>query len=370
MKIGFIAEPYEEKNISGMGYAVLQTGRFLLIEGAQHEYVFFSSQSISKEFIPGNYRVVRVPKSLLGKFFWFLCMREKLDVIIFMLPLLPLWVPRTKAVPIFHELGSQKTPVRGLRDRIIALVRDRILMPLSLAKAARIISISKATTDDIVTFYGVDRSRIDLCYVGYQDWKEYANEAPPVDPSMKPYFFFAGKVKPRKNVHGLVDAFIAFKRRTRSDVKLVIAGGCSGDYYHGLVKKLEGAGHAGDVYFLGYVENPQMYALFSNALACVFPSLNEGFGMPIVEAMSFGTPVITSNISSMVEVAGGAALLVNPHDVESIADALGRIASDEALRNELIAKGIKRASEFSWPKAVHKYLAVFESARNTPGVAG
>ena len=92
--------------------------------------------------------------------------------------------------------------------------------------------------------------------------------------------------------------------------------------------------------------------------------------MAIIEAMSFGTPVVTSNISSMAEVAGGAALLVNPHDVESIADALGRIASDEALRNELIAKGNKRASEFSWPKAVRKYLAVVESARNTPRVAG
>lgn len=361
MRIGFVVEPYEDSHASGMGYAVAQTARFLLTEGKEHEYVFFSSRPISKEFIPGDYRVVRVPKSMLGKFFWFLFSREEIDVLILMLPLLPLWMPRVVMVPIFHELGSQKTPVHGMRERLIAFVRDRLLIPVTLARSAHIISISNATTDDLVKYYGVARSKITLVYDGYQDWKQYEDLAPPVDRSLMPYFFFAGKIKPRKNVHGLIDAFVRFKRRTGSNCKLIIAGDYGGDYYHSLTNTLAISGFSSDVHFLGYVDNPRMYTLFANALGCVFPSLNEGFGMPIVEAMSFGTPVITSNISSMAEVAGNAALLVNPSDTEDISNAMQKVYSDESLRKELIAKGYVRASQFSWQNAARGYLKVIES---------
>jgi glycosyltransferase involved in cell wall biosynthesis len=206
----------------------------------------------------------------------------------------------------------------------------------------------------------VPDKKVIVIYDGYQDLSVFEGTAPAVTVP-KPFFFFAGKVKTRKNVHGIVSAFILFKKRTNADARLVIAGDYGGGYYKTSWMNSNKNNLAGDVVWAGYTVGAELYAFYKNALALVFPSFNEGFGMPPVEAMSLGLPVITSNVSSMAEVVGDAGLLVDPSDTEDISRAMEKIFTDASLRQELAERGIKRSKEFSWPKAGQELMAVLKS---------
>lgn len=362
MRIGFVAEPYEEQSASGMGYFIREILAALLKQEGDHEFVVYASQPMHKEFVPGTYRTVSIPRNFVAKLWWFFRMKKEVDVLFFVVPMLPLIVPHgIRAIPICQELANLKFPPEHLSEKAFAFVRDRLLMPTGLARAEKIVAASGATKEDIVHFYEIPRGNITVIPDGFQDLTQFAPTAPSIDEAQKPYFFFAGKVKPRKNVHGIVSAFIRFKKRTATNCKLLIAGSARGRYYERIRHELEQNGLLGEVHFLGYVTTPHLYSLYKNALACVYPSLNEGFGMPILEAMNLGTPVITSSISSMPEIAGNAALLVDPFDVEDISRAMEKLYSDSALRADLIQKGLARAKMFSWEKSADAYFDLLRS---------
>lgn len=360
MKIGLVADPYEESHASGMGHVVLELMRHLPAASAEHEFIFYSSHPISRERVPGSFQNIPMPMGLVRKLLFFLFIKDAPDVLVSMVPMLPLVSLRARTVPMCQELGSQKIRPEGIRARALAFVRDQMLMRLAFARAVHIVAASEATKADILEFYSVKPEKITVIYDGFQDLGVCAGGSP-VSAELKPYFFFAGKVKYRKNVHGIVAAFISFRERTGADCKLVIAGDYGGEYYQNLMQQLREHHLEHEVHFVGYATGAQMYAYYTGALACLFPSLNEGFGMPIIEAMSLGTPVITSNISSMAEVAGDAGLQVDPHDPEDISRAMERVWKDETLRQELVAKGKARAAQFSWDKAAAEYVALLES---------
>lgn len=360
MKIGFVAEPYEETNASGMGYVVVELMRHLPAAGSTHEFIFYSSKPIDAAFVPGKYTNVIIPRGFLQKLLFFFFLEEKPDVLISMVPMLPLIVRGMRYVPMCQELGSQKIAPVGLREKIFAFVRDQILMRIAFTRAPKVIAASEATKADLIRFYGLTPESIVVSYDGFQSLERFAAEAKPIDSALQPYFFFVGKVKPRKNVHGIVSAFIALRERG-AKCNLILAGDYAGEYYAGIKKEIDAHGLSDDIRFVGYTTGAELYAYYTNALACLFPSLNEGFGMPIAEAMSLGVPVITSNISSMQEVAGDAALLVDPHDVADIMKAMERVYEDEVVRAQLIEKGKDRAKNFSWPKAAREYIAVAQS---------
>lgn len=360
MRIGFVAEPYEEKNASGMGYVVLELMRNLPAQGRGHDFVFYSSRPISRVSVQGKYENIIIPRGFVRKLLYFLFLKEKPDVLIFMVPMLPLIVRGMKSVPMCQELGSQKIRPEGLREKLFAFFRDQILMRISLARSRQVIAASEATKNDLLKYYRLASKKISVAYDGFQDLSKFSESAPSIDTALTPYFFFVGKVKYRKNVHGIAKAFVEFKRRTNAPAKLVIAGDYGGEYYRGIMETLTEGSAAADAYFAGYVTGAQLYSYYKKALACVFPSLNEGFGMPIIEAMHLGVPVITSNISSMTEVAGDAAMLVNPLVTSEIAGAFEKVYTDANLRAELIQKGKVRAEVFSWPKAAREYITVAE----------
>lgn len=360
MKIGFVAEPYEETNASGMGYVVMELMKNLPL-GAGDTLTIYSSKPVSRDLVRQPFVNVLVPKGFFGKLFYFFKLKPEVDVLLFIAPLLPLVInKKIHAVQVCQELGSQKTPVSGLRESTVAFLRDRLLMPISLKRASAVIAASYATKTDIHTYYAVPDEKVVVVYDGYQDLTIYEGNAPAIDPALKPFFYFAGKVKGRKNVHGIVEGFIKFKKRIASNVKLVIAGDYGGGYYEDMKIKIEESGLGSEVFFPGYTVGAQHYTYYKNALALVFPSFNEGFGMPPVEAMSLGLPVITSNLSSMAEVVADAGLLVNPHDSDDISHAMEKIYTDQALREELIKKGYMRAKDFSWTKAAGEVMAVLQ----------
>ncbi len=179
----------------------------------------------------------------------------------------------------------------------------------------------------------------------------------------KPYFLFVGTVEPKKNLKNLVQSYAAFRQTARggNDLPDLVAAGRKGWLYADvfeLVNKLDLRDH---VRFLGPVPRSDLVALYNGALSLVYPSIYEGFGLPILEAMACGIPVITSNVSSLPEVAGEAALSVDPLDVDALSQALARIWSSQELRAELRRKGLARARLFSWEKTARATLQVYES---------
>jgi glycosyltransferase involved in cell wall biosynthesis len=163
-----------------------------------------------------------------------------------------------------------------------------------------------------------------------------------------------GAIQRRKNTVRLVEAF----EQLDSGWKLVLAGS-SGFDSHAALQRIESSPRKQDIQVLGYVPDSQLEELYRRAAIFAFPSLDEGFGMPVLDAMARGVPVLTSNVSAMPEVAGGAALLIDPADAGSIAEGLRRLTADTALREQLTSAGLARAQDFSWEKSVEATWKVY-----------
>lgn len=228
----------------------------------------------------------------------------------------------------------------------------RKISPLYARKAARIVTVSEYSKQDICQQYGIDADKIDVAYNGMNVAFQ------PVDENTKrvtrqqyahgeEYFVYAGSIHPRKNVERLLLAFDQFKTKTGARTKLVLAG-AKGWKTGKAWQTLNSLKHKDDVVLTGHLTADKLVPVIASASAMLYVSLFEGFGIPILEAMCCGVPVITSNVSSMPEVADGAALTVDPESVADIASAMQKLQEDPALRDQLVEKGLQRASQFSW----------------------
>jgi glycosyltransferase involved in cell wall biosynthesis len=219
-------------------------------------------------------------------------------------------------------------------------------------KARRIVTVSEFSKKDIETHYHIPAGKIDVVYNGAQDayrplaWqereavkKQYADGCE--------YFLFTGALHPRKNILNLLKAFVAFKKRQRSNMKLVIVGRMAWKFDE-LIKAKEDMPFKEDVKWVGYMEVAELSQVTGGAYALVYASFFEGFGIPIVEALQCHVPVIVSNTSSMPEVAGAAALTINPNDYEDIAHKMELLYKDESLRRKLAAAAPLQAAKFDW----------------------
>ncbi len=234
-------------------------------------------------------------------------------------------------------------------------------------QATAVLADSAATKADLVRAYGVEPGKIHVVYLGRDE-----SLAPVLDPSVlaaararygigERYLFYVGTLQPRKNLARVIEAFVRLAGTPAFAGVQLVLGGKRGWLYDDLFDRVERLDLQDRVLFPGYIEDADLPALLSGALAFVFPSLYEGFGIPVLEAGACGVPVITSNTSSLPEVAGDAALLVDPHDVDAIADAMVRLVTDEALRADLARRGLENVERFSWEKCARETLAVLES---------
>lgn len=173
------------------------------------------------------------------------------------------------------------------------------------------------------------------------------------------YFLYLGTIEPRKNLERLITAYSAFSKKTGDPPKLVLAGG-KGWLYDGIFARVKALGLENSVIFTKYVPSGDMNALMCGALAFVFPSLYEGFGMPPLEAMACGVPVLVSGEASLPEVTGDCAVIVDPYDVKSIANGLYRLYRDEDLRRDLGRQGVERAKEFSWERSARMLYNIYK----------
>ncbi|PSB04145.1 glycosyltransferase family 4 protein [Merismopedia glauca] len=224
---------------------------------------------------------------------------------------------------------------------------SRYYIPTILNRAECIICNSQATAKDITDFYHINPHKIAPILLAYDRSHFYPLNLPK-NSINRPYFLYLGRQDSYKNIHRLIAAFATLPNC--QDYELWIAGSTDKRYTPALKKQIVELEIVEQVKFLEYVPYEELPKLINQALAFVFPSLWEGFGLPVLEAMGCGTPVITSNISSLPEVAGDAGILVNPYSVEEIADGMKAVAEDGQLRSHLSQAGIIRASHFSWSK--------------------
>ena len=220
--------------------------------------------------------------------------------------------------------------------------------------ADAIIVDSQSTKSDILAFFSIPEDKIHVVHL--------ASDMKPVNARLSPkygirgdYLLYVGTVEPRKNLLRLIEAFTQLDQ----ELKLVIVGVSGWD--NRAVYKSKNP----NIIFTGYVSEEDLPAFYCNAKLLIYPSLYEGFGLPILEAMNCGCPVITSNISSMPEVAGDAALLVDPYNVEEIKSAAQKLLSDGMLRKKMVARGFRQARRFSWEKTADETLQVYQKVLET-----
>ena len=263
-----------------------------------------------------------------------------------------------------HLIFPQYLPNR------VAFAYAKASMWSAVRRSHRVLTVSEASKRDIVRFFDVPPEKIVVVYNAIDELFRIAPSDEAVARVRERYrldhgvVLYVGNIKPHKNLVRLIEAFDGLRRRGFDDLKLLIIG----DEIAKL-PALRRAVHSHKLHkhvrFLGYLPDDTLAILYRLAAVFVFPSLYEGFGLPPLEAMASGTPVVTSNVSSLPEVTGGAAILVDPYDVESIVDGIARVLSDPALSEELRAKGIARAREFSWERSVARtrelYQEVLES---------
>jgi len=287
-------------------------------------------------------------------------MRRPPDVLFVPAHVLPIVHPPRSVVTI-HDLGYLYFPrtYRAL-DRLYLDLTTRY----NARAAAHIIADSQATKRDLVERYGVEPSKISVIYPGYDEEAFQPVREREAIEAVKArygiagdYILFVGTIQPRKNLVRLMEAFSLLKRQA-ADLQLVIAGK-KGWLYEAIFRRVEELGLEGQVVFTGYVAEEGLPALFSGARLFVFPSLYEGFGLPVLEAMACGTPVVCSNASSLPEVAGDAAVLVNPRDVEELAGAMRQLVESQEIRAELRGKGLAQAARFSWQRAARETLIAY-----------
>lgn len=350
--------------LDGIGRFADETLRIITTKHPEHEFVFYFDRKPDEQFIYNqNIKPVVLQPPARHPFLflaWFEAslplhfMRSKPDVFLSPDGFLSL-TTNIKSVGVIHDLNFEHFP-----EDIPFLVRKYYsnLFPRFARKASRIATVSEYSKSDIANTYHINPKKIDVVYNGagsiFKPLQLTEKEVTKQKFSQgNEYFFFIGTLHPRKNLVNLFKAFDLFKRNTSGSTKLLLAGARMW-WTDEIRLAYEGMEYRDDVIFTGRVTDIELALLMASALALTYVSYFEGFGIPILEAFHCDTPVITSNVTSMPEVAGNAAVLIDPFSITSIADAMQKVASDEGFREKLIVEGRKQREQFSWERTAEK----------------
>ncbi|MEI6627522.1 MAG: glycosyltransferase family 1 protein, partial [bacterium] len=405
---------------AGVGHYTYYLVKNLLKLDQKNQYILFFDSRFkdAKEFESENVKIVHFPFYEYKKFLPVVysqmlvssvLKREKLDVFHSPANIVPMFYNLPSVVTV-HDLAIYKYPhffPKSFMSR--QAFSTKVLMPETMVKASKIIAVSRNTKSDIIEQFNVEPEKVAIVYEGVvSHGPNCPNQANFVDTKIKygladKYILFLGTIEPRKNINGLVKAFMDLRLVHDSPIKnyqLIIAG-APGWYYDDVFTAICDANTAimGKKYeslvcnkvtkrrskkhpawtpeqlidcrletpikYLGYLPFAEKLAVLCHSSCLVFPSLYEGFGLPVLEAMSMGVPVITSNTSSLPEVTGkNGAVFIDPNQESSIVDALQRLLTDPGLAEELSVLGQNRARELSWEKCAEETLAIYQGVVN------
>ena len=356
--------------LEGIGWFTFETLKRITKQHPEHRFIFIFDRPYSNEFIfSDNITPVVVAPPTRHPLLWYIWFEwalprvlKKYKADLFFSP--DGWLSlRTdvRSINVIHDLNFNHYP-----EFIPFHVRKyyHYFFPRFVKKASRIATVSEFSKQDIISTYKIDPEKIDVVYNGANELykpvsneeqlltrKEYTNGAP--------YFMFVGLIHPRKNIANLFLAFDSFKKKFTSDIKLVIVGEKKW-WTSDIEKAFNGMQYKNDVVFAGRLAPEKLKNVIASALAMTYIPCFEGFGIPILEAMYCDVPVITSNVSSMPEVSGDAAIFVDPFSVDSIVEGMLKMAKDDGYRNSLIEKGKVRRQNFSWDKTAEKLWKCIE----------
>ncbi len=350
--------------------------------GSKHEYVLFvaGGKSLTPDFgfkMPDNFQVKRIPLSDRFLTIMWHRLRVPLPVDLFIGPVDVFHSPdyvlpplrRGRKVVTIHDLSFLRYP-EGAEPSLRKYLSRAV--PDAVRRADMVLADSENTRQDIIELLGVAPAKVEVLYPGVDARFSPLEDDEPLGRVRQlyglsyPFILSLGTLERRKNLIFLLDAYAALRAGGDVSHKLVIAGE-KGWLYEGILRRVEELSLERDVIFLGFVADENLPALYNLAEFFVFPSLYEGFGLPPLEAMACGTPVISSNSSSLPEVLGEAGLMVSSEDTDVLAQAMGRVLDDPALRQDLAQKGVRQARKFAWPASAQKLLTTYQSLMDSSG---
>lgn len=333
----------------------------LLAIDHENEYVIYydSDSSLDKNPLVEE-KIVKMPTKMLWDHIGIpmSVKADAIDVLFCPKNIIPPLV-KCKTVITILDLGY----VAGNYYPFIDSLYMNIGMRYSTRKANAVIAISNSTKSDLVSYFGVKPGKIHAIHLAADESYRLLNDKILLDGIRNKYelpssfILSVASLHRRKNLPNLIKAFSILKKQMRIEHKLVLIGAPSWKYVE-IIREMEVLSAAGDIIWLQSIPEEDLSAVYNLADVLVYPSLYEGFGLPVLEAMACGCPVVCSNTSSLPEVAGNAALLVDPMNVSDIADGVYRVLSDKNLRDDLKDKGLRRASQFSWEKTARETLRV------------
>jgi glycosyltransferase involved in cell wall biosynthesis len=351
--------------LEGYGYFIRELFESLVKSHPEHQFYFLFDRPFAKKYIFSSnvHPIVVSPPArhpILWKYWYDVKIPltlKKIKADVFISPdgysSLSTKVPQCLVV---HDLGFLHHPDAYKKSHVRFLKKNT---PKFLKKAKAVVTVSRFSKNDILKHYKIDAAKIEVIYNGVKDVfrplsfyekdavKEKYTEG-------KEFFLYLGAIQPRKNLINLLKAFSIFKKRLQSNIKLMIAGRLAwkNEEFLKLIKTYK---YRSDVILTGYIPEEELPLLVGAAYALVYPSFFEGFGVPVAEAMKSGVPVLTSENTSMQEVAGEAGLYFNPADHSDIADKMMLIYKDENLRNQLIEKGKLLADKYNWRTSAEQF---------------
>ena len=352
-----------KNKLDGIGWFSYQTLKRLCLNHPDVHFIFLFDRKIEEEFIFSNNitPLVVLPQARhpFLYYWWFqwslkgLVNKIKPDVFLSPDGFLILGA-KCKQLPVIHDINFLHYPkdLKPLTARYY-----NYFFPKFAKAATRIATVSEFSKTEIAKHYGIDQNKIDVVYNGINDFVKVCTVEEKLNSKLKycagqDYFLHIGSLSPRKNIPTLIKAFAEFKKESASKMKLVLAGA---NFWglaaiHEVIKKL---GIEGEVIFTGRLADEELAVVLGSAKALLFVSYYEGFGIPLLEAMQAEVPIICSNISALPEIAGDAALLVDPFNSTNIKSAMLKLMSDETLQKDLIQKGSLQKQKFSWDKSAN-----------------
>lgn len=366
MRIGIDARPLSVPK-TGIGQYLREILKVLSVIDSENEYLLYSNRPINLDF-PGSDRFhTRIDRGGIGTI-WLHTRLPRLlrkdRIALFWGPdyAIPMFPQRMAKVLVIHDLTYRYFPETLPRQIVMHL---KYCLPFYVKRADLIITDSYSAKSGIIKELKVSENKIKVVHLAAgckennmvnQDGilNKFGIEKPD-------YILFVGTIEPRKNVEGIIRCYAKLKEKMINPPRLVIAGGWGwkSENVKRLVTELK---LLEKVIFTGYVSDDELAVLYRNAGVLLYPSFYEGFGLPPLEAMSYGIPVICSNTSSLPEVVGDAAIMINPYDIDDMFSALRKVYTDKELRKIYIKKSIQQSKKFSWEKTAQHHLTVFEIA--------
>jgi len=360
VRIAIDASRCTVRQVTGTEYYAIQLIRELIRQNTQHPITLYFRDAPSADLFPAshlvNHKVIPFRRAWTHLRFAAALWHDRPDVTFVPAHTLPFAFPG-RAVVTVHDLGFQYFPeAHKPMQRMYLGWTTRY----SAYRATTVLADSRATANDLTKFYRTPHEKIRIVYPGVE--KPVIGDMEAVRKKYKlpeRYFLFIGTLQPRKNIARIAQAYRQWKAaHPRDPAGLILAGGKGWLYDPAWIEEGEG------VYLPGYIDDKDKGALYTGALALVFPSLYEGFGFPVIEAMHCGTPVIASNTSSLPELVGDAGILVDPLKVEEIAAAMGKLSNDESLRYILREHGFAQVAKFTWEQAAKQAMDALEQAES------